>query len=526
MDIYHEQMEKHEMCADPKIFRWEALKRILQQGGGPEKSQDQHNRGKLTVRERIDYLLDPGSFQEMGLFVKQRNPMITADFPSDAVVTGYGKIQGRPVCVYGHDFTVHGGSLGEMGCRKIVELAKKAVAAGVPLISLNDSVGARIQDGTNVTFNELFYYNVQGSGWIPQLSAVMGPCAGAAAYSLALTDFVFMVENTSHMFLTGPGVIRQVTGASIDKENLGGAKVHATLSGVAHFRCKDDTDCIDQMKRLLSYLPQNADEKPPVKKSGDDPNRLCPELDSIIPQEERRPYDVKTIIRSIVDRDEYIEIMEDWAKNLVTVLARMDGRTVGILANQPLVLAGTLDLDASDKGAKFVTFCDAFNIPLIYLADVPGYLPGVEQERGGIIRHGAKLVYANCAATVPQIQIVTHKVYGGGQAGMCSRGIHGDFVYYWPTGKAAIMGAESAAAVLLRKELETVAPDEREQVLKTRIREYNDSFGSPYGAMEHYNADEIIRPSETRKILCQTLDFLASKERMSNVRKRHGIAPV
>ncbi len=520
-------MYRKDVVMNPKIAQWLERREEILMGGGPDKIEKQHSQGKLTVRERIDYLLDPDSFQELGMFVKHHNPAIKRDIPADGIVMGYGTIDGRPVYVYGHDFTAQGGSFGEMSCKKMVEIARRAVEAGVPLISLNDSGGGRIQEGPlNTAFNELFYYNVQGSGWIPQLSAIMGPCAGGAAYSPALTDFIFMVDKTSNMFLTGPNVIKQVMGEEVDKETLGGARTHATKSGMAHFVAANDYDCIDQMKRLLSFLPQNADQKPPVYLCEDDPERLCPELDDIIPLEPRKTYDVKNVITAIADYGDYMEIMQDWAKNVVTALIRIKGQTVGVFANQPKHLAGSLDLNASDKGARFIRFCDSFNIPLVYLTDVPGYMPGTVQEFGGIIRHGAKLVYANAEATVPKIVIVMHKVFGGGKAGMCSRGLKNDMYFFWPMGESAIMGAEGAISVINRKELAAATDEDRPALKEKLIQQYNEKFGAPYEIMRNMYADEIIMPSETRRVIYRALKLLEHKNVHPIVHKKHDNQPL
>ncbi len=511
----------------PKIKEWEKQREVQLLMGGKTRIEKQHAAGKLTVRERVDYLLDPGSFQEVGMFVKSRNSSPREHIPGDALVCGYGTVNGRPIYVFGSDPTVKGGSFAENTIKKMNWIMKKAIEAGVPVVTLNEAGGGRLTEGcNNSNMSEIFYYNVLGSGWIPQISAIMGPCAGGTVYSPALTDFVYMVEGKSNMFLTGPSVIKQVTGETIDKEGLGGAAVHSRKSGTCHFVAKDDYDCIDQIKYLLSFLPQNSGEQPPIYECTDDPNRLCPELDDIIPENPRQPYDVKKVIEAIVDNGEYIEPFANWASNVVIALGRMNGKTVGFFANQPMVKAGCLDLDGSDKAARFIRFCDAFNIPVVYLADIPGYLPGVEQEHGGIIRHGAKLVFANAEATVPKIVVVLKKFYGGGKAGMCCTGLHCDLNFFWPTGQSAIMGAEGAVSVLYKKQLEAAPPEEREALRAQYIEEFSKGSESPMAIMENMYADEIIRPSDTRKVLCQALELLANKKDIIHVKKKHAIMPV
>lgn len=512
---------------NPKIEDWLEKKAERELLGGAARIDKQHAAGKLTVRERIDYLLDEGSFQEFGMFANHRTPGIDGVIPADAVVCGYGTIYGRPVYVYGNDFTCKGGSFGENTIKKMNATIRRAITAGVPVISLNDGAGGRIQEGSNNTnSSEIFYHNVMASGWIPQISAIMGPCAGGTAYSPALTDFIYMVKGTGNMYLTGPGVIKEVMGEVITKEELGGAQVHCTTTGMSSFMAQDDYDCLDQIKYLLSFLPQNSKEKPPVYDCGDDPNRICPELDDIIPQDSRKGYDVKEIIRVLVDNGEFIEPFAAWAGNLVTVLARMDGRTVGIVANQPKVKAGCLDLDASDKACRFIRFCDCFNIPLIYLADTSGYLPGVGQERGGIIRHGAKMVFANAEATVPKIVIVTSKFFGGAKAGMCSSGLHCDLNFFWPMGQSAIMGAAGAVTVINKKEIDEAPAEEREAVRQRCIAEYMAEIDNPYPIMKNFYADEVIRPCDTRRVICQALKLLENKKPVEQVYKKHANMPM
>lgn len=512
---------------NPKIEQWMLEKEKRECMGGQNKIDKQHAAGKLTVRERINYLLDPGSFQELGLFTEHRTPNISGSIPADALVCGYGTIYGRPVYVYGNDFTLKGGAFGENSIKKMNVTIRRAIEAGVPLISLNDGAGGRVQEGSNNTNSaEIFYHNVMASGWIPQIAAIMGPCAGGTAYSPALMDFIYMVKNTGNMYLTGPKVIEQVLGEVIDKETLGGAKVHSSITGLSHFVAEDDYDCLDQIKYLLSFLPQNAGENPPAYQCEDDPNRLCPELDDLIPVNPKKPYDIRTIIRAVADNNEFLEVFTDWATNCVTALARLNGKTVGFFANQPCRMAGCLDIDASDKGCRFIRFCDCFNIPVINIADIPGYLPGKNQEYGGIIRHGAKLVYAHAEATVPKITLVVNKFYGGGKAGMCASGLHCDLNFFWPTGQSAIMGAAGAVEVIYAKELRAAAPKERETLRAKYIEEYSAQTSTPYPIMKNFYADEIIRPQDTRRVLIQALELLANKKSLLKVKKKHSNMPV
>lgn len=512
-----------------KIAIWETKREKQLQMGGEARVEKQHAAGKLTVRERVDYLLDAGSFQEIGMFVRSRNEAPTANIPGDALVAGFGTIAGRPVYVFGSDSTVKGGSFAENTIKKMNWVMKHAVEAGVPVITLNEGGGGRISEGcNNANMPEIFYYNVKASGWIPQLSAILGPCAGGNVYSPALTDFIFMVEGKSHMFLTGPNVIKQVTGETVDKETLGGSRVHAERSGTCQFVCKDDYACIDEIKYLLSFLPQNSGEQPPQYACTDSPDRLCPELDDIIPEDPKKSYDVKDVIRALVDGGEFIEPFPVWATNVVTALGRMNGSTVGFVANQPKVMAGCLDLNGSDKAARFIRFCDAFNIPLVYLADIPGYLPGVQQEYNGIIRHGAKLVYANAEATVPKIVIVMSKFYGGGKAGMCCGGLHSDMTFFWPTGQSAIMGPAGAVSVLYKKQLDA-APEEQREALRAQLMEQiREQTETPFPMMENLNAEEVIRPSETRRVLCRVLALLKHKQPLDgkSIQKKHSVMPV
>lgn len=511
----------------PSIQEW--INRAEQARNSGEKNiQKQHGLGKLTIRERLNQLVDAGSFQEIGLFVESRYARAMGkSLPTDGVVCGHATIDGRPVFVCGHDFTIAGGSTGQMSNEKMNKVAKMAMEAGVPLITLNDSGGGRLNESPdNDNFNYLFHYNILNSGWVPQLSAIMGPCAGGAAYSPALTDFVFIVKNTGNMFLTGPAVIQQVTGENIDKESLGGADAHARISGVAHFKARDDYECLAQIREVLSFLPQNAAEKPPRVKTSDDPARSCPSLDSIIPESDRRGYDIHNVVRAIVDDNKFVEVMKEWATNVVIGFGRMDGRSVGFICNQPLIKAGCLDLDASDKAARFIRFCDAFSIPIVYLVDTPGFLPGVKQEHGGILRHGAKLVYANCEATVPKITIVLRKMYGGCRGAMCGEGMGSDLLYYWPTAQGALVGAESAVNIMHRKKLEALSDAEKTVAWQKMIEDYNAEYGNPYSVMRSFHADEIIMPSDTRKAINQALTLLENKKIPTVIRKKHGNIPL
>lgn len=515
---------------NPKITDWLKKKAVLEKGGGDAAIEKQHRKGKLTARERLNLLFDSGTFNELGLFVKHRSVdfgMAEKTIPGDGCIVGFGKVNGRTVYAYAHDFTASGGTLGEMHCLKINHIIEMAIKNGCPCISLNDSGGGRIQEPV-ISENafRIFHLNVTASGWIPQISAIMGPSAGGPAYSPALTDFVICVDKTSQMFLTGPAVIKQVTGEDVDVETLGGAVTHNTVSGVGHMLAKDDKHCIELIKYLLSFLPQNAGENPPKYFCNDDIYRVAPELDDIIPENIKRTYDVKKIITAIVDNGEYLEHMPLYAPNLVTALARLNGKTIGIVANQPKHLAGCIDINASDKGARFIRICDSFNIPLIWLVDVPGFLPGVEQEYGGIIRHGAKMVYACSEATVPKITITLNKNYGGATAAMCAKELACDANYMWPTGHDMVMGAEGAVNIVYRKELEALPPEKREEARQAFIKEYRDKYENPYLSVSMMENDAIIRPSHTRQVLIQTLDALENKKVLPTINKKHGNMPV
>jgi propionyl-CoA carboxylase beta chain len=497
-------------------------------GGGHKKIEEQHKKGKLTARERLEILLDEGSFQEIDMFVRHRAHDFGVDKSrplGDGVVTGYGTIDGRLVFVFSQDFTVFGGSLSEAHAEKICKIMDLAMKVGAPVIGLNDSGGARIQEGVASLggYAEIFLRNTLASGVIPQISAIMGPCAGGAVYSPAITDFIFMVKNTSYMFVTGPNVVKTVTHEDVTFEELGGAMVHATKSGIAHFVCENDVECLMHIRKLLSYLPSNNMEDPPRIETGDDPNREDPKLDSIIPDNPNKPYDMKEIILSIVDNGEFLEVHEYFAQNIICGFARLDGYSVGIVANQPAVLAGVLDIDASVKAARFVRFCDAFNIPIITFVDVPGFMPGTDQEWRGIIRHGAKLLYAYCEATVPKVTVITRKAYGGAYDVMSSKHIRGDINYAWPTAEIAVMGPKGAVEIIFKKEIEkSENPDELEEKL---IQEYRDKFAHPYIAAERGFIDDVIEPRKTRQMLIKALKMLENKVD-TNPKKKHGNIPL
>jgi acetyl-CoA carboxylase carboxyltransferase component len=496
--------------------------------GGEKQLQKQHGRGKLNARERVDLLFDPGSFRELDMFVRHR----CADFdmpktfiPGEGVVTGHGTVNGRLVYAYSQDFTSVAGTLGEMHAKKICKVMDLALKTGTPIVGFNDSGGARIQEGVDSLsgYGDIFYRNSCASGVIPQISAIMGPTAGGAVYSPAMTDWIFMTKESSHMFITGPAVIKATIGEDISFEELGGALVHNTKSGVAHFACDSDAQCIERIKALLTYLPSNNIEDPPVVDLGDDPDRTDPMLDSIIPDNPRAYYDMKDVIRSIVDKGQIFEPHEHYAKNIIICFARFNGRTVGIIANQPKFLAGCLDINASDKATRFIRFCDAFNIPLVTLVDVPGYLPGSNQEWGGIIRHGAKLLWCYSEATVPKITLITRKDYGGAFLAMCGKPLGSDYVFAWPTAEIAVMGAEQATEIVHRKEIQA-APDPTAK-RGEKITEYRDHFSNPYIAASRGFVDAVVPPRETRPRIINALEMLATK-RETRPAKKHGNIPV
>jgi acetyl-CoA carboxylase carboxyltransferase component len=516
------------MGVNQKLQHLRDRKTSTRQGGGPERIEAQHKKGKLTARERLDLLLDKGSFHETDPFVVHRTHDFGLEdqkYPGDSVVTGWGTVDGRLIYVFSQDFTVFGGSLGEVHSEKICKILDQALKNGAPVIGLNDSGGARIQDGvvSLAGYAEIFLRNTLASGVIPQISAILGPCAGGAVYSPALTDFVFMVRNTSNMFVTGPDVVKAVTHEQVSANDLGGADVHAEKSGVCHMASESEADMMFLIRKLLGYLPQNNMEDPPFSPNGDDPLRTDEALDTIIPDDPGKPYDVKQVIHRVVDNTQFYEIHEAFAQNIVVGFARLGGHSVGIVANQPQVLAGVLDIDASEKAARFVRFCDAFNIPIITLVDVPGFMPGTQQEHGGIIRSGAKLLYAYCEATVPKVTIVLRKAYGGAYIVMSSKHLRGDVNLAWPSAEIAVMGPEGAVSVVFRKEMEkTDNPAERKAAL---TNEYRTKFANPYVAAERGYLDDIIEPSETRPRLINALEMLKNK-RDSNPSKKHGNVPL
>ena len=496
--------------------------------GGEERIRRQHEAGKLTARERLDLLLDPGTFVELDPFVVPRSRDFGLDrveAPADGVITGWGTIEGRPVHVFSQDFTVLGGSLGEGHAEKICKVMDLAMRTGTPVIGLNDSGGARIQEGVVSLggYAEIFYRNTMASGVIPQISAIMGPCAGGAVYSPAITDFTVMVRGTAYMFVTGPQVVKAVTREDVSFEGLGGADVHAAKSGIAHFTAADDEDCLLLLRRLLGYLPSNNLDDPPRAAPADDPARADPGLDEIVPDDPSTPYDMHEVIRRIVDDGEFLGVHAAYARNLIVGFARLHGRPVGVVAQQPATLAGVLDIDSSTKGARFVRFCDAFNIPLVTFVDVPGFLPGVAQEHGGIIRHGAKLLYAYCEATVPKLTIITRKAYGGAYDVMSSKHVRSDLNLAWPTAEIAVMGPEGAIDIIFRKELAEAADHEARR--RELVAEYRAQFATPYIAAARGYIDDVIAPRETRRRLITALEILHRK-RAANPRRKHGNIPL
>ncbi|MFQ6015303.1 MAG: acyl-CoA carboxylase subunit beta [Anaerolineae bacterium] len=516
------------MTVDPKITELRRLKEQAKLGGGPERIERQHRRGKLTARERLDLLLDDNSFHELDIFVTHRTydfDMQKRKYLADSVVTGYGTIDGRLVYVFSQDFTVFGGSLGEVHAEKVCKILDLAMKNGAPVIGLNDSGGARIQEGVVSlgAYADIFLRNVLASGVIPQISAVMGPCAGGAVYSPAMTDFILMVKDTSYMFVTGPEVVRTVTHEEVTFEDLGGAMVHNTTSGVAHFAAENEEHCLQLIRQLLGYIPQNNVEDPPYRPPGDDPLRMDEELDTIVPDSPTKPYDMKEVIRRVMDDYEFLEVQAHYAQNIVVGFARLNGHAVGIVAQQPAVLAGVLDINSADKGARFVRFCDCFNIPIITFEDVPGFLPGVGQEHGGIIRHGAKLLYAYCEATVPKITVITRKAYGGAYDVMSSKHVRGDINYAWPTAEIAVMGPEGAVNIIFRKEIAEAEDPEAERA--RLVAEYRAKFANPYIAAARGYIDDVIEPRETRPKLISALEMLQNK-RDSNPPKKHGNIPL
>lgn len=510
------------------IDRLNAKKQEALLGGGQSRIDDQHKKGKLTARERIDLLIDEGTFEEIGMLVTHRSAAFGLDkqkFLGDGVVTGHGKVNGREVFVYSQDFTVFGGSLSEAHAEKICRIMDMAMKVGIPVIGLNDSGGARIQEGVVSLggYADIFLRNTLASGVIPQISAIMGPCAGGAVYSPAITDFVLMVKNTSYMFVTGPNVVKTVTHEEVSSEDLGGAMTHASKSGVAHFAVESEVDCIDHIKRLLSFLPQNNADEPPRAVCTDPADRREAKLNTVIPDSSAKPYDIKEVIHAVVDEGDFFEVHQEYAQNIIVGFSRMNGMPVGIVANQPAVLAGVLDIEASIKAARFIRFCDAFNIPLITFEDVPGFLPGTDQEWHGIIKHGAKLLYAYCEATVPKITVITRKAYGGAYDVMNSKHIRGDMNFAWPTAEIAVMGPKGAVEIIFKKEIDKA--EDKEAALAQKVQEYTDAFANPYNAAERGYIDDVILPEETRPRIIRALEMLATKVDR-NPKKKHGNIPL
>jgi acetyl-CoA carboxylase carboxyltransferase component len=516
------------MAIDPEIKKLREMRAQAQLGGGQVRIDRQHAQGKLTARERIERLLDPGTFRELDMFVTHRTAGFGIEeqkYLGDSVVTGWGQIEGRLVYVFSQDFTVFGGSLGEVHAEKVCKVMDLAIKNGAPVIGLNDSGGARIQEGvvSLAAYAYVFLRNVLASGVVPQISAIMGPCAGGAVYSPAMTDFILMVKNTSFMHITGPDVIKAVTREEVTSEQLGGAMVHNARSGVAHFAAEDEEDGFYQIRKLLSYLPQNNMEDPPFVPTDDPSDRMDEELDGLVPDNPNKPYNIKDVIRRVVDGGDLFEVQEHWAQNILIGFARLGGFSVGIVAQQPMVLAGVLDIDSSTKAARFVRFCDCFNIPIVTFEDVPGFLPGTAQEYGGIIRNGAKLLYAYCEATVPKITIITRKAYGGAYDVMSSKHIRGDISYAWPSSEIAVMGPDGAVNIIFRKQIAGAEDPEEERA--RLVEGYRDTFANPYVAAARGYIDDVIEPRETRPRLIEALHMLQNK-RDTNPPKKHGNIPL
>jgi len=516
------------MNLEQKLAELKRRDSLAEAGGGKDRRERQHKEGKMSARERIEFLLDEGSFEEFDKMVTHNCTdfgMEQSKIYGDGFVTGYGRIEGRLVFVFAQDFTVFGGSLSEANAGKIVKIMDMAMKTGAPVIGLNDSGGARIQEGVMslAGYADIFLRNTLASGVIPQISAIMGPCAGGAVYSPAITDFILMVEKTSYMFVTGPDVIKTVTHEEVTKEQLGGAGTHNETSGVAHFMAHDDAECLSMVRELFSFIPSNNLDDPPRRECSDPTDRADAELEKVVPAESSQPYDIKDVITRVIDDGYFFEVHEHYARNIVVGFARLNGRPVGIVANQPAFLAGVLDINASTKGARFVRFCDAFNIPLITFEDVPGFLPGTQQEYGGIIRHGAKLLFAYSAATVPKLTVVTRKAYGGGYIAMCSKELGADRVFAWPSAEIAVMGAEGAAEIVFRREI--AAADDQDARRHELIDEYRETFSTPYVAAGARLVDDIIEPADTRGSLALALESLVTK-RESRPTKKHGNIPL
>lgn len=511
-----------------KIQQLLELRDKISLGGGEKRIEKQHSSGKMTARERIEYLLDEASFVELDAFVKHRSTnfdMADLDAPADGVVTGYGTVEGRLVFVYAQDFTVVGGSLGEMHAAKIVKVQDMALKMGAPIVGFNDSGGARIQEGVDALsgYGKIFFRNTISSGVIPQISAIMGPCAGGAVYSPAITDFVFMTDKTSMMFITGPQVIKSVTGEDVTQEQLGGANTHNKISGVAHFIDNSEAETIDRIKELLSFLPSNNLEQPPIYEFEDDINRIDERLNEMVPENPNKPYDMKEVIKSLADENHFFEVQPLYAQNMITGFIRLNGRSIGVIANQPRILAGCLDINASDKAGRFIRTCDAYNIPLLNLVDVPGFLPGTSQEYGGIIRHGAKMLYAYSEATVPKVTLIVRKAYGGAYLAMCSKDLGADQVFAWPNAEIAVMGPDGAANIIFKNEI--AASDDPIGTRAEKINEYRNTVANPYIAAQRGFVDDVLVPSQTRPRLISAFDMLETK-RESRPSKKHGNLPV
>jgi propionyl-CoA carboxylase beta chain len=516
------------MSLEQKLAELKKRNQLAEDGGGVNRRERQHKEGKMSARERIDFLLDEGTFEETDKLVTHRANdfgMSEQKYYGDGFITGYGRIEGRLVFVFAQDFTVFGGSLSETNAAKIVKIMDLAAKMGAPLIGLNDSGGARIQEGvvSLAGYADIFLRNTLYSGVVPQISAIMGPCAGGAVYSPAITDFILMVDKTSYMFITGPDVIKTVTHEEVTKDELGGAMTHNETSGVAHFVAHDDAECLSMVRELLSFLPSNNVDDPPRKNCTDPIDRADAALDTIVPEQSNQPYDIKDVIHTIADDEYFFEVQEHFAKNIVVGFARLNGRSVGIVANQPAFLAGTLDINASLKGARFVRFCDCFNIPLVTFEDVPGFLPGTTQEYGGIIKHGAKLLFAYAEATVPKVTVITRKAYGGAYCVMASKHIRTDVNYAWPTAEIAVMGPEGAVDIVYKRDLDRA--ENRDEVRQKKIEEFREKFANPYVAAERGFVDAVIQPRETRKKLIQSLEMLDTK-RDKNPPKKHGNMPL
>jgi methylmalonyl-CoA decarboxylase alpha subunit len=516
------------MSTQAKLERLRKMSEEIELGGGVKAIEKQHEKGKFTARERLNMFFDEGTFVELDKFVKHRCVnfgMEKKEMPGEGVTTGYGTVDGRLVYAFAQDFTVAGGSLGEMHAKKICKVMELSMKMGAPFVGLNDSGGARIHEAVDALsgYGDIFFLNTRASGVVPQISVIMGPCAGGAVYSPALTDFIFMVKGTSKMFITGPEVIKTVTGEIVTEEKLGGAMAHNAVSGVAHFASESEEACLAEVRTLLSYIPSNNLEEAPIYETNDDPERMDEALNTMIPDNSNAPYDMINIIKSVADNNEFFEVQPHYAKNIVTGYIRLNGRSIGVIANQPKFMAGCLDINCSDKASRFIRFCDAFNIPILNFVDVPGYLPGVAQEHGGIIRHGAKLLYAYSEATVPKVTLVVRKAYGGSYLGMCSKDLGADQVIAWPTAEIAVMGAAGAANIIFRTEIkEAKNPEAKRAEL---IASYEERFATPYVAAERGHVDMVIEPAQTRPMLINSFEMLATK-RESLPAKKHGNIPL